>query len=208
MEKKVNIFLDLDATLISSELLDINQADEGDTVYDVEKNVEKARKFNYQNMEGLYVIFERPHLQEFLTFLFANFNVSVWTAASQDYATFIIDTILIKNHPERQLKYFLCNYHGEKSSSMFKGSKDLEMLWRCYGIEGYTKENTIILDDYDEVWKTQKNNCIIAKDFAYFRDNSENDTFFVTLQELMDKMILHNDSNRPLSEIIDEINSR
>ena len=204
----LNVFLDLDATLISSELLDRNQADEGDVIYDVEKNVEKANKFNFQNMEGLYVIFERPHLQEFLTFLFVNFNVSVWTAASQDYATFIVDTIVIGNHPERKLKYFLCNYHGNKSSTMFTGSKDLQMLWRCYGIEGYTKDNTIILDDYDEVWKTQKNNCIIAKDFAYFRENSENDTFFVSLQDLITKLILHNDDKRPLSDIISEINSK
>ena len=54
----LNVFLDLDATLISSELLDKNQADEGDVIYDVEKNVEKANKFNFQNMEGLYVILQ------------------------------------------------------------------------------------------------------------------------------------------------------
>jgi TFIIF-interacting CTD phosphatase-like protein len=204
--KTINVFLDLDQTVISSELLDTNQADDGDRIYNIEDNLEKARMFNFQNMEGLYVIFERPHLQPFLTFLFANFNVSVWTAASQDYANFIVKNIVIADHPERKLEYFLCNYHGKKSSCMFSGSKDLKMLWECYKIPGYTKDNTIILDDYDEVWNTQMENCIIAKEFCYFTEDSEEETFLVKLQELLQKQILDStDLNLP--EVIKSINS-
>jgi hypothetical protein len=204
--KTINVFLDLDQTVISSELLDTNEADDGEKIYNIEDNLEKARMFNFQNMEGLYVIFERPHLQPFLTFLFANFNVSVWTAASQDYANFIVKNIVIADHPERKLEYFLCNYHGKKSSSMFNGSKDLKMLWECYKIPGYTKDNTIILDDYDEVWNTQMDNCIIAKEFSYFTEDSEEETFLVKLQQLLQEQILDStDLNLP--EVIKSINS-
>ena len=72
---KLLVMLDLDQTLISSELLDKSSAEEGEQVYNIEENKLKARNFNFQNMEGLYVIFERPHLQDFLTFLFANFDI-------------------------------------------------------------------------------------------------------------------------------------
>lgn len=204
--KTVNVILDLDQTLISSELLDKTQADEGEKLYIIQDNIDKARKFNFQNMEGLYVIFERPHLQTFLTFLFANFNVSVWTAASQDYANFIVKNILIGDHPNRKLDFFLCNYHGKKSTTMFSGSKDLKMLWECYKIPDYTKDNTIILDDYDEVWNTQKDNCIIAKDFSYFTEESEEETFLVKLQQLLQDKILDN-ADMKLPEVIKSINS-
>jgi hypothetical protein len=204
--KTVNVILDLDQSVISSELLDKSQADEDEKLYIIEDNLENARKFNFQNMEGLYVIFERPHLQPFLTFLFANFNVSVWTAASQDYANFIVKNILIGDHTDRKLDFFFCNYHGKKSTSMFSGSKDLTMLWDCYKIPNYTKDNTIIFDDYDEVWNTQKDNCIIAKEFSYFTNDSEEETFLVKLQELLQAKIVDNPDFK-LPEVIKSINS-
>ena len=43
-------------------------------------------KFSYHDMDGYYIVFERPGLQEFLDYLFANYIVSVWTAATKDYA--------------------------------------------------------------------------------------------------------------------------
>ena len=206
MKKKLNVFLDLDQTLVSSELLDKSQAEEGDKIYDIEENKDKSKKFNFHNMEGMYVIFERPYVQEFLTFLFENFNVSVWTAASQDYANFILKNIVVRDMPERELNYFLCSYHGQKSSVMYDGaSKKLKMLWEIYNIPNYNDKNTIILDDYDEVWNTQKHNCIIAKEFCYFKEGSENDTFLENLEKLMKEYVLkENELN--LSEIVKMIN--
>jgi len=45
--------------------------------------------------ESYYLVFERPGLQPFLDYLFSNFTVCVWTAATKDYAAFIIDKILL-----------------------------------------------------------------------------------------------------------------
>ena len=189
--KRILVMLDLDQTLISSELLDKSAADDGEQVYNIEENKVKARNFNFQNMEGLYVIFERPHLQEFLTFLFENFDVGVWTAASQDYANFIVKHIVIGDHPERKLKYFLCNYHGKKSSSIYSGSKDLKMLWELYKIPGRDSSNTIILDDYIEVYNTQKNNCVAVKEFCYFNNKSEEDDLLPKIMELLKENVLN-----------------
>jgi TFIIF-interacting CTD phosphatase-like protein len=80
-KKKLNFILDLDQTIISGEPVE---------EYSIEKNKKKASKFRFETMENYYIIFERPGLQQFLTFLFKNFNVSIWTAASKDYALFII----------------------------------------------------------------------------------------------------------------------
>lgn len=177
------IVLDLDQTVISSEILKKSAADEGDKIYVIEENREKSKLFNYQNMEGLYVIFERPHLQEFLTFLFANFRVGVWTAASQDYANFIVRNILIGDYTDRKLDFFMCSYHGQKSSDMFKGPKDLDMIVDLYNLPGSHKGNIVIVDDYSEVYKVQPKNCILAKEFCYFGLGSDKDDFLLKVIE-------------------------
>ena len=57
------------------------------------------------------------------------------------------------------------------------------MLWDVYGIDGFKKNNTMILDDYDEVHDTQPENCIIAIPFKFTENGSENDNFLMDLLE-------------------------
>jgi len=174
----VNIILDLDQTIISAE-------DNND--YDSKKHGKKALKFKYHELkedgEIYYTIFERPGLQEFLTFIFANFNVSVWTAASKDYALFIIDKIIMANYPERKLDWIFFSYHCKVSNRIKNGTKDLSMLWDVYKLDGYTQNNTIIIDDYDEVHKTQPKNCVIAEAFEFFNKNSHKDKYLRRLKK-------------------------
>lgn len=174
MSDKINILLDLDQTLISAE---------STSDYNFKKNKAKSKKFTFYDMDGYYIVFERPDLQSFLDDLFANFNVSIWTAASKDYALFIIDKIILQNKPERKLDWVFFSYHCDISKKMKKGSKSLEMLWDVYEIPGYNKNNTFILDDYDEVYNTQPNNCIIAKAFEFEDSDSNQDDFLKQLSE-------------------------
>lgn len=174
---KINIILDLDNTVICAEALD---------EYDVKKHKEKAKKFKYENMEDYYIIFQRPFLQEFLDYIFKHFNVSVWTAASKDYALFIIEKILLKNN--RKINWVFFNYHCDISKKIKKGTKDLSILWDIYKIPNFNKNNTIIIDDYDEVYKTQKNNTIIAKEFQFHDEDSHDDDFLQKLPIRLDKI--------------------
>lgn len=174
MSDKINILLDLDQTLISAE---------STSDYNFKKNKSKSKKFTFYDMDGYYIVFERPDLQSFLDDLFTNFNVSIWTAASKDYALFIIDKIILQNKPERKLDWVFFSYHCDISKKTKKGSKSLEMLWDVYEIPGYNKNNTFILDDYDEVYNTQPNNCIIAKAFEFEDSDSNQDDFLKQLSE-------------------------
>ena len=185
-QNKINLILDLDQTLISAE---------ANEEYDFKKNRDKAKKFEFQDMDGYYIVFERPGLQDFLDFIFANFNVSVWTAASKDYAIFIIDKIIIKDKNERKIDWIFFSYHCKISQKIKHTSKDLSILWEEYNLPGYNKNNTIILDDYKEnVYLPQKNRCILAKPF-YFTDNeSENDKFLFKLKNDLEKYV-NNDTN-------------
>lgn len=165
---KLRVVLDLDQSIISAEPTD---------EYDFRANKTKARKFKYHDMDGYYIVFERPGVQKFLDDLFKNYIVSVWTAASKDYALFVINNVILKNHPERKIDYMFFSYHCDISKDQGKGSKDLSLLWKMYKIPGYNKDNTVIFDDYDEVHETQPGNCIIAKPFEFTNKRSENDDF-------------------------------
>ena len=177
---KPNILLDIDQTLIDAVPLVLDEEDD-EEFFDFRKYKEKARRFDFENMDDYYVIFERPHLQKFLDYIFENFNVSIWTAASKDYALFIIEHIIIGKNANRKLDYTFFSYHCSLSSKLKKGTKDLSMLWDIYKDKKYTPYNTFILDDYDEVYKTQPQNCIEAPEFHFTKKGSEKDSFLLDL---------------------------
>lgn len=179
------LVLDLDQTLISAE---------ADEEYDFKKYQKKALLFDFHDMDGYYLVFERPHLQEFLDYAFANFDVSIWTAATKDYALFIIDRIILAGKPERKLDWIFFSYHCDISEKLGNGTKDLSLLWDLYHLPGFNKNNTVILDDYDEVCETQPKNCIIAKPFFFTDKNSEKDTFLKDLIPVLGNVKKHMES--------------
>lgn len=193
MRKKINILLDLDQTIISAE----STTEE----FDWKKHGNKAKKFKYKDMDGYYIIFERPGLEKFLSFLFANFNVSVWTAASKDYALFIVEKIILRGKKNRRIDWIFFSYHCDISKRIKNGTKDLSILWEEYNIIGYTKNNTVIIDDYNEVYKTQPNNCIVAFPFEFTDNGSENDDYFSRLQPqlIVMKKSIKNGNENPAS---------
>jgi len=176
-QEKLKVFLDLDSTLIFSEDKDN---------YDEKKYLTKQSLFKYKDMDKEYRVFERPHLDKFLDYVFENFDVSVWTAASKDYALFIIKYMLLKK-PGRKLDYILFSYHCDYSDKYKKGTKDLEMLWDFYKIKDYNKDNVKIIDDYDEVYHTQPNNCIRIKPFEFRKKYSEYDNELIKIMEKLEK---------------------
>ena len=170
--KHMNIILDLDNTIISAEETD---------KFNFKKNKNKTLKFSFHNMDDYYIIFERPNIQVFLDFIFKNFNVSIWTAATKDYALFIIENVILKNHPERKIDYIFHSYHCGLSSTHKNSTKSLEMLWDKYNLEQFNKNNTFIIDDYSEVIISNKDNSIHIKEFNFADDNSDRDNVMVSI---------------------------
>jgi len=192
-KQKPHVFLDLDQTLISAE------ADED---YDFKKYKKKAKLFDYEDMDGYYIVFARPGLQKFLDYLFENFTVSIWTAASKDYALFIIEKLILAGKSNRKLDWVFFSYHCDISKKYKKASKSLSMIWDIYKLDGYSKDNTVIIDDYDEVYDTQPDNCIIAVPFEFTSEGSEKDTFLKDLQPKLESMRqnISNNKGRPARE--------
>lgn len=166
-----NIVLDLDNTLISS----------------LTKEEYENRKTN-KNIkftpicDGMYYTIARPHLDEFLTFIFKHYKVSVWTAATKDYAIEILNNFIIKGKKERKLKSFLYDYHCEDSIDKINPDtpKDLRYLYLSKN-KKFNKNNTIIVDDHKDVIKNNKNNVIDSKYFDANKKNPLQDTFLLNL---------------------------
>lgn len=199
-KKKYNIILDLDQSIISGE-----PAEE----FNFKKQIKKANKFEFETMQDYYIIFSRPHLQKFLTFLFKNFNVSIWTAASKDYALFIIEKIILRGKKNRNIDFIFFSYHCNISKKLKKkNSKDLSILWDTFKMENYNKNNTLILDDYKEdVYNCQKENCILAQLFEYTSNESDKDDFLLKLIPKLKKLLKHDETqfNENIIKINDEL---
>lgn len=153
--KRVQLLLDLDSTVINSLTLD------SELQY-LPKDFQEH--FTYVDMPKYYRIFERPYLQEFLDYAFREFDVSIMTAADKDYAAFIVEK-LIACKPERKINFLFYGYHSLLSENYFDSPKDLRILWQVFKINNFNSCNTIIIDDLPAVYKNNPYNSIPAIKF-------------------------------------------
>ena len=187
-DKKYNIILDLDNTIISS--LDPKEF----------KNYKNnCGGLRYSQMKNYFYIFHRPYLQEFLDYLFENFNVSVWTAGTKDYCTFIVKHIILNpqpyeddstpaNRPERVLKLILHSKNCDQSEYLYQTPtpKDLRYI---YNFPGYNENNTFIIDDLQEVKDINKNNVIQIKYFDAKSVDCNKDTDLKKIKKKLKKLL-------------------
>lgn len=185
---RLNIILDIDETLghnIKRSLWD--------------RGVPEEDKKKYNTMDfssNVFVI--RPYIKKFLKFLFDNFNVSIWTLGSRDYAIWVAHNILIDNNKNRHVKNVMWSTHDSFSSQISDNAygKDLKYLWidREYDdnidpnneeyyyndYEGYAEHpfmmynyypcNTILIDDSPNNATNERNhfNAIHINPFSLF----------------------------------------
>jgi TFIIF-interacting CTD phosphatase-like protein len=180
MTHKINIILDLDNTLISAV-----SEDEERKIKPILTN--RMQDFQWKDMDGAYKIFARPHLQEFLTFLFSKFNVSVWTAASKSYALFIIDEFVIAGKSNRTLDYILFSHHCRESKRHNLCQKSLEMLESTFPMK-YNLADTFIIDDHHEVYSSQPTNCIKIKPFEISKESAKTDRELLKIMKRLEKI--------------------
>ena len=150
-----HVILDLDNTIISSVLPKEkkNACEPG--------SLKQYENFSYRDDDGgdRYTFFVRPGLQEFLTWLFERCFVSVWTAATESYAQFVMDNIVVAGRPERKIYLFMHRRHCDLSQRLYQHQKKLEMLWKHWRYPEFNELNTLIIDDREKVCERQRKLC-------------------------------------------------
>ena len=198
---KPNFILDLDQTLISAE--EVDSLDKDVKVHKNGRKVNKHSSFTYKSIADIYVAFYRPNLQDFLTFLFENFNVSVWTAGTKDYCLDIVEKIIIGKHKHRKLDFIMFRNHLNKKDPI----KPLSEFWETYKVNGYTEQNTIILDDNKEsVYTHQETNCINCPEFQYTDDTSHEDDFLLFLTKQLTSLLKKYNKTNDVRDSVEKIN--
>jgi len=203
MSKKLNIILDLDECLLHSIL---GNSGEGDykTFSSYKKQFKKQGfksyafkyKFDRAKHDEYSVTFIRPHLQTFITYLFKNYNVSVWSNGYYIYVDKICDIIFTKSQ-RKKLKiifgasqsinknfivYDIKNkkkvYDFEKHNNWIK---DLSHLFKTKPYSTiFNKDNTILVDDQLDHLNYNKHNVLNIKHWLFYE---QDDT---TLLKLID----------------------
>lgn len=155
---KKNIVLDLDNTLLSTvsktEMLKLLEPEEELKV--------PLHFITYYNEDDM-LIYPRPYLQEFLDFLFENYNVSIFTAAESNYAYYIINNLILSDNPNRKLDFIMTFPHYQNCLDIYIKHKYIGYITSKY--PSYTEETTRIIDDNPVVWYSNPNNIIMAKPF-------------------------------------------
>lgn len=184
--KKYSIVLDLDNTLISAV-----------TQQDIEQHWEKLPEIHRKNMvmkiprtsilDNEYIVFQRPYLQGFLDYLFENFNVSVWSAASKDYVETIVNNVILFD-PSRTLDYVLNYNHCILSQQIgSKGFKNLSVLWALSDNDRYFPSNTILIDDLPGVSADNPRHHLLIPRFDILKPGSYKDMHLIHVLDHLQK---------------------
>jgi len=148
----MKLILDLDATLIDS--------------------------FYEEPLYTNIVIKERPHLKQFLEFVFENCeSVSIWTAASESWWKKCYSEIIYKYIPIDKCFDFVITYEDGLIASDWNGRArgHPKLLTKIYNIyPEYNYNNTFILDDNPKTYKFNSDNGIPIVPYSYYADDDEN----------------------------------
>ena len=197
--RKVTIVLDLDETLLHALSYDEtplklqNNPPEGIFIFVMDDQPDDTNP---------YVIFVRPGLYPFLEHIFNVANVCIWTAASQDYALWIIKNILHKNENgeslTRDFKVFLSSHHCDISYDTENGHKVLSCFKDEFKLHNLDKQDfndedvCLLIDDSSSAKKgnsdpTKFHQCFKIKAFELDENGNlpKNDT---ALQNLVDEL--------------------
>ena len=117
------------------------------------------------------VIYSRPFLKDFLTYCFDHFDrVSIWTAANRDWFDYVYHHIFEPIMESRYMRFDFvftrekCTFRTDPHNLHLATIKPLKKVWSFR--EGYTRSNTLIVDDNPETFQDNFDNAIIIRPFV------------------------------------------
>jgi carboxy-terminal domain RNA polymerase II polypeptide A small phosphatase len=136
------IVLDLDETLVHA----------------TEARLEHEEHFRV----GPYFIYQRPYLEDFIAAVAQDFNVGVWTASGETYATEVINRIF----PAELLRFVWssrrCTTARDWTTGHYTTIKNLSKLRK----HGYSLENIIAVDDTPSKYARSYGNLVTVREFV------------------------------------------
>lgn len=118
-----------------------------------------------------YHVYKRPFVEQFLAWSFQNFDVAVWTSATDDYAAEIVANIFPQSQNNLSFLWSRerCTPSLDFESRETFWEKKLTKLRR----RGYNLENVIVVDDTPQMWRNSYGNLVRVK--PYFGELEDNE---------------------------------
>jgi hypothetical protein len=174
LEKKLNIVLDLDNTIILCEVIKKEYRE----IIDKEIRSGNRHRLLTSFEDDMYVsyIYERPYLKYFLLSVYDNYNIYIYTNAHITYYNYVIEA-LVKKYPFLHISGF-----SAKQNITETNIKCLNWIniYTGYMINYGFLQNTIILDDRHDVWPLNLDNLLKIKPWENIDDHSDNVLLLVT----------------------------
>lgn len=137
-----------------------------------------------------YLVYKRPHLNQFLNWAFANFRVGIWSAAGKDYVAEILKNILKSNHKlqlirthEHCTRKYLNNPDNRESPEYIE-IKRIQKLAKNYNLA-----KILVLDDRADVHCQNWGNLVKIK--AFHPDAEDNE--LLKVQPFIEKWFAEED---------------
>jgi len=113
-----------------------------------------------------FTVFLRPHVKEFINFLFENnFKVGVFTASSKEYSKDIVDYLF----KDRNLLFFFSSEEYDEGFNKYGKLKSIE-----YVVEKYHEidiDNCILIDDSSTIKNSINDHCYKINKFVVCFDD-------------------------------------
>lgn len=124
-------------------------------------------------------ISKRPGFDEFMNYCFANFDVGFWTAASSEYAHYILK-LYLTSHQLEKVKFIYtevrctqrCMYTGVLDNYRMV-IKPLKKIWdtKWAKTHGWSKFNTLIIENTPSTCLLNYGNAIYVPTYTYNTDD-------------------------------------
>ena len=173
------LVLDIDETLIHCEEFPKDYFEEGEYHFKIDFGEDDPKAY-FGN--------ERPFLKEFLDYAFKNFDVAIWTASTEDYATIVLESIGVdinklvffytRENCGMRLDYETGHYYGIKNLSKLRKKGTIK---RKYGRE---LDRVLIVDDIEKTAINNFGNLIQIEPFIY----NSNDVELLKLISYLEKI--------------------
>jgi len=136
--KKLNLVIDLDKTLIDTAVMEKERADTF-----ISNSGDVVDEFLHFTLNEPFLVKIRPHIKEFLEAISPHFRMQVYTLAKTEYATKILEYI------DPESKYFHNRIYSRVHPTDPVFRKSIHHLFP------YSTRFVLVLDDTEDVWRNE-----------------------------------------------------
>jgi len=156
---RLTVVMDLDETLCHV------FAPDDVTGYNFKPDIQEDFFIKFPEKRSSLFIYKRPHLDEFLDYLGANFEPVVWGTGVKEYVDRVVDAIDPKGIFRHRLYQDQCSYERAQGYPQFEFLKDISIIPRDQG------RIVVVDDDWQGMYKQVDNFLYIEKYEAWYEDD-------------------------------------